>query len=59
MKRSFTLALLLVTGLFFAGCADTNDRGVIVSKPYDIFGAAANRAPVAAPANPSPANSDV
>jgi len=57
MKRLLSVTLLLATGLIFAGCSDTNDRGVIVNKPYDLFGAAAHApAPAANPAPASPAN---
>jgi hypothetical protein len=58
MKRLLSVILLLATGLALAGCDDTNDRGVIVDKPYDIFGAAATRVPASPPApaaNPAPA----
>ncbi len=58
MKRLLSIVLILATGLILAGCSGTNDRGVIVDKPFDIFGAAASRAPAspsAPAANPSPA----
>ena len=55
MKRLLSLTFLLATGLLFAGCDNTNDRGVIVDKPFDIFGAAATRTP-ASPATTPAAN---
>lgn len=56
MKRLLFSALFLATGLIFAGCADTNDRGVIVNKPFDIFGAAAKPLPATPAASPLPAS---
>jgi len=59
MKRLLSLIFLLATGFLFAGCDNTNDRGVIVDKPFDIFGAAAMRTPASPSttpaANPAPA----
>jgi hypothetical protein len=56
MKRLLSLTFLLATGLLFAGCDNTNDRGVIVDKPFDIFGAAVTHtpAPPSTPAAPAP-----
>jgi len=54
MKWLLSITLLLAAALVFSGCEDTNDRGVIVNKPYDIFGAAATR-PATIPASTGPA----
>jgi hypothetical protein len=56
MKRLLPLTFFLCAAMVFTGCEDTNDRGVIVNKPYDLFGAAPTR-PAAIPATvPAPAS---
>jgi hypothetical protein len=49
MKQLLPLALLLAAGVVFAGCSDTNDRGVIINHPFDVFGASATRLPANPP----------
>ena len=46
MKPLLLVVSILLASIMMAGCSDTNDRGVIINHPFDIFGAAAQPTPV-------------
>jgi len=37
MKALLTPAAAILLGLALTGCSSTNDRGVTVNKPFDLF----------------------